>query len=128
MTETSVNIPLLRKAVEWAEAEAAKPFELCEWRQAMWVTTFDEDATRKWKFIAQRTTREALGKAPECGTCYCIAGYVVAAVDGREHVSLSTEERAAQLLGLPGHSDLFDAVNTIEDVRRIAEDIAGERL
>lgn len=114
MTENTVNIPLLRKAVEWAEAEAAKG-EMSAWDQTTFVET------------------RAL-----CGTAYCIAGYigqmldpafVASAWSGEDLVS----DVAAEALGIapstgitPGH--LFYSGNTIEDVRRIAEDLAGERL
>lgn len=112
----SVNIPLLRKAVEWAEAEAAKPDQTqCEWYQRQWVIPAAD-----------------IGRA--CGTCYCIAGYV-ALVSGIE-VDCMAEENAAALLGINprlhnSFEGLFAVDNTIEDVRRIADEIAagaGERL
>jgi hypothetical protein len=113
---TEVNIPLLRKAVEWAEAEAAKPRAECQWYQRFWVTP-------------------AVCVGRDCGTCFCIAGYVGQALDARYadgdwvddvHVS----EFACEALGLDGGAMelLFCGVNTIKDVRRIAEEIAGERL
>jgi len=118
MTEPTVNIPLLRKAVEWAEAEAAKPWELSEWNQA------EVAVEPQW---LQSESGEQ--KADECGTCYCIAGYI-AALDG---VMVNRMEYAAGVLGIPRTdsmtvSPLFASQNTIEDVRRIAESIAGERL
>jgi hypothetical protein len=115
MTDLTPNIPLLRKAVEWAEAEAAKPDEQCAW----WQGTYEISAV-------------SLGR--ECGTCYCIAGYVWRiAGDGK---LFDYDEDAARLLGIDvaQHNyrrGLFAADNTIEDVRRIAEGIAakaGERL
>jgi hypothetical protein len=125
MSEPTPNIPLLRKAVEWAEAEAAKPYELCEWNQATWA----------------RAAYDLQGKSPECGTCYCVAGYVASQIG-------DVPKSGAAIVNLsPGHSDtvpnvakealgltqrqaaaLFMAGNTIEDVRQIAEKIAGERL
>lgn len=117
MTEYTPNIPLLRKAVEWAEAEAAKEDqEQSEWDQLYW---------RDVGFRA-------------CGTTYCIAGYVCE-VSGEEWTSGVTTANgavprvAADLLGL-GQDDawaLFDAENSIERVREVAERIAeraGERL
>lgn len=119
------NIPLLRKAVEWAEAEAAKTDGTCLWNQGVWAASTD------------------------CGTAHCIAGYVVMAahpgnvtvaeseygdldlyVDGEEAL---WGETAQELLGLTVHErvDLFDGANTITDVRLFAEQIAaraGERL
>lgn len=117
----TVNIPLLRKAIEWAEAEAAKPAgEFCAWNQGA--------------FIMQTA----------CGTAFCIAGYVGQIVDPRyaqaERVDdVPVGQAAVEALGIPvedGCRDpgctcgvpLFSATNTIEDVRRIAESLAGERL
>lgn len=116
MTEPTVNVPLLRKAVEWAEAEAAKPWPKSAWNQG-----------------SVEASPAVLGKDEDCGTCYCIAGYVASldGIDGR--MGVARLDYALDRLGLSddgnvcGHS-LFDAENTIEDVRRIAESIAGERL
>lgn len=123
MTEQQVNIPLLRKAVEWAEAEAAKPPELCEWRQVFWVSA--REYTPAWGAWVSSMPAE---KDPECGTCYCIAGYVVATEVGPTPHDVPA--LAASLLGLTEYEagPLFSASNSIEDVRRIAEEIAEERL
>lgn len=121
--ESTVNIPLLRKAVEWAEAEAAKPPELCEWDQGAyrWVNP--------WMYGM---------KSRECGTCYCIAGYVTSLVNedfANGGAVPDPAEIAADALGIErfnGTADagahLFSDDNSIEDVRRIAEQIAGESL
>lgn len=113
-----LNLPLLRKAVEWATAEAARPQVESEWFQGHY-----------------RTAGEDLGRS--CGTAYCIAGWVNHS-DG--HPALGDWMHAADLLGI-SHVDawgdtnvrtgLFESHNTIEDVRRIAERIArqhGETL
>lgn len=125
MTEGTVNIPLLRKAVEWAEVEAAKPPELREWKQGDWRVT----PARAGEYLP----------VPACGTTYCIAGYVCAVMGDKwlndtssgwlaDHRSVPGA--AASHLGLSQEvaDELFRGRNTIEDVRRIAEDIAGERL
>lgn len=125
MSEPTVNIPLLRKAVEWAEAEAAKPFEVREWNQFYW----------KLPPSAAQTTPHLFGidsgqpKAEACGTCYCIAGYA-AEVQGAAARTSDIPVVARKALGLTEFqaNQLFNANNTIEDVRRIAEDIAGESL
>ena len=120
-----VNIPLLRKCVEWAEAEAMKLDQReSQWEQGAWVR-MAEDIGRN------------------CGTCYCIAGYVTLMGEGIERdevgifgfrdVSGKTIfpcKYAQESLGLSDRQtgQLFRAANTIEDVRRIAEEIAGERL
>ena len=125
-----VNIPLLRKCIEWAEAEHAKGEALSEWWQGMWAVT------------PQERDEGIFGmpqKAPECGTTYCIAGYICESQG--LHDMPGWAGPAAAALGLvwslgfygdevdaPAANRLFYANNTIEDVRRIAEDIAGERL
>lgn len=126
MNDTQVNIPLLRKAVEWAEAEAAKPEGEGQWMQDWWMTTPAE--------------MSSIFSLPEtsCGTAYCIAGWTCTA-NGEEFIAANTgqltsgmhvADRAQELLGLSMYQSnrLFRANNTIEDVRRIAEEIAGERL
>jgi hypothetical protein len=116
------NIPLLRKAVEWAEAEAAKT-----------------DGTGLWEQMDYITDKP-------CGTAYCIAGWVIATspeaeihddfgyrfpvIEGR---NLLWAEAGQELLGLTEieADDLFCDRNDIEDVRYYAEQIAarvGERL
>lgn len=90
MTNDGVNIPLLRKAVEFAEAAAARQLTFAEsrpldesyhderdeldpssdpsdltWNQAFWAGT-------KVPFVA--TPEEAT--LEHCGTAYCIAGFV----------------------------------------------------
>ena len=129
MSEQKVNIPLLRKAVEWAEAEAAKPPELCEWVQAWWRTAPDaSEGSWEWRVRNGRHRWDAVARSHECGTTYCIAGYIAEQVAGR--VESGWSQIAQEALGIHAlaASRLFDAVNTIQDVRRIAEEIAGERL
>lgn len=128
MSAAEVNIPLLRKAVEWAEAEAAKPPELCEWQQSMWITPRGDEPFSVPKYIGTLTTSQR-GRSRECGTCFCVAGFVQFQADGI--VTEDVADRAAELLGLSGDAQthpLFTAFNTIADVRRIAESLAGERL
>lgn len=123
MSETQVNIPLLRKAVEWAEAEAAKPFADSEWEQRFYVISADDAGENTpWGRIR-------LQKSPECGTCYCIAGWT-AQQESPQSPMYDSRDIATAALGLNiGQADaLFHASNTIENVRRIAENIAGERL
>ena len=129
-----VNVPLLRKVVEWAETEDAKPVSLCQWEQQSFVTSYDEQEHARqmveetvWAKDDSYYARLA-SKVPECGTCYCIAGYV-----NEMHGNEPSDWRAAaNLLGIPFDNGrlpmLFASGNTIEDVRRIAEDIAGEKL
>ena len=136
MTKTPTpNIPLLRKMVEWVE-EQAQLTENREWYQADWIVapseySWLEDEAENW-----------------CGTACCVAGKV-ALMDGWKpafHSGLGlastvtkdgehreVREVAAELLGIPDFPDygghpLFDGNNTAADIRRIAEEIAGEPL
>lgn len=121
-----VDVPLLRKAVEWAEAEAARPEVDSQWWQKSYVVS-------------------GLKLGRTCGTAYCIAGYVVALVDGPEEAERLNRDgwgmgaawvanRASALLGLTDDEaipSLFVSNNSITDVREVAEQIAaraGERL
>lgn len=123
------NVPLLRKAVEWVEAQDAleRLGEDSEWYQGSWITT-------DW----------SNGQA--CGTAYCVAGHVGAFLDERfrdadwaelkgeadgDHVDYVHVSNFAQhALGLNDAqaSDLFSATNSAARVRAVAERIAGEAL
>lgn len=113
-------IPTLRKAVEWAETEAEKPNG--QWYQALVYVPADDV--------------QAFRGTSACGSLYCIAGNVVAQHFGVEDpfnapgASPSVMGLAADLLGLTIDEsvDLFRATNNIQQVREIAERIAGERL
>ena len=126
---SEVNIPLLRKAVEWVEAEAVKPPDQSEWYQAAWRISDGYEIEVDDQLVSH------------CGTAYCVAGYVGQLVNPEfqksdwlhnekglvvEHVSTVAKEA----LGLtPFQADrLFDSANSAKRVRRIAEEIAGERL
>lgn len=102
---STVNKELLEEAVAWAEAEASKG-EMSQWDQGMWVTD----------------------GAP-CGTAYCIAGHIGAMLapekyltsDGFQgfHVSQFAEEALG--LNLRQASALFDAANSLDDVKLVAK-------
>jgi hypothetical protein len=90
MTDREVNIPLLRKAVEWAEAEAAKPAIDSQWVQGLWVSNpsdvaeelIEDTPLDEWSGTQYRQAVAAI--APEhCGTAYCIAGNVGQSLDAR---------------------------------------------
>lgn len=145
MSAPEVNIPLLRKAVEWAEAEAARPEIDRQWRQAAWVSTPEDVA---WDVVVGTPLDEVgfedgFGRLlntveSQCGTAYCLAGWIGQALDPRyatQHIvdDVHVARVAADALGIDyqaarGEGGLFAAENSIEDVRRIAEEIAGERL
>lgn len=136
------NIPLLRKALEWAEAEATK--EDGVWNQNAWFQVNGIEAS----WIYDDVMSEHLVVDPfSCDSSFCLAGnicalqgdkflvdegigvafYVVRSDNARrEPVSV----RAAELLGITREAAeaLFDESNSIEDLREIAELIAGEAL
>lgn len=106
-----VNIPLLRKAVEWVETEAMKPVEESAWYQPGIVTSGD------------RIRRS-------CGTAYCVAGYMAMVETGQDRPDDAIDV-AVKALGLPSIDDiqgLFWADNSAADIRWIAERLAGEPL
>lgn len=116
------NLPLLRKAVEWAESEASKSANESQWCQQFFAVDGEE-----------------IGR--DCGTAYCIAGWVIHEHAEGEH-AINTHDidgegeapLAQELLGIDEEDawgnyyqdtqGLFGASNSIEDVRRYAEQIA----
>ena len=148
---SEVNIPLLRKAVEWAEAEAKKPLLEREWDQSGWMRSpkhrardYLMDKAHRTGNFAELTDEGIQELAQTCGTSYCIAGYICHLagltftgdnssmfyrVIDANGVERNVSEVAAELLGNPDDTGLlFDAGNSIERVRVIAEEIAGEKL
>lgn len=120
------NVPLLRKMVEWVEEQDALPEEK-EWYQGTWFFTKFHPEEAEW-----------------CDSAMCVAGKV-AVDDGwvprvvPPHFTgevIKGEKRenvwvvAAWLLGLEMEvaDVLFNGDNEAHDIRRIAEEIAGERL
>ncbi|GAA3510338.1 hypothetical protein GCM10022234_00760 [Aeromicrobium panaciterrae] len=131
--EPQVNIPLLRKAVEWVEAEADKPLEICQWLQGDWINRPSDRARMVEHYRSDDEFAVSLrAKTPDCGTCYCIAGYVDQVILGNPEPFTDSyvETRAAEALGLSDNQAdrLFHSDNTVEDVRALAEEFAGERL
>lgn len=132
---TTPDIPLLRKVVDWAAHEDAladrDPFYLPRWVQSTWRTPA-YDASRR------------------CETAFCIAGYTVEAsptarwasddpedalyysalLDGGDGLPHHAQQAAQRLLGITHDQadGLFHALNTLDDVRRVASRIAGEPL
>jgi hypothetical protein len=134
VSEPEVNIPLLRKAVEWAEAEAQKPVWESQWRQGSYIWPAKHRHDWYLSRLHEATVdREQLEK--HCGTAYCIAGYVGQLLEPgyaseSAHRGVHVFAFAANALGLTEDQadSLFDGSNTIEDVRQAAEEIAGEKL
>lgn len=133
---TDVDVPLLRKAVEWAEAEAAKPAEECGWYQASYVMPVRHGDGSPVAFFGEDDSM--ILKSEEingCGTAFCIAGWVYWQATGA--IVLDSLGRAPDVdtfarkaLGITSAqaSDLFSGCNSIDRVRSVAEEIAGERL
>lgn len=133
------DVPRLRKYTEWVEEQATLPEYKRQWNQEFFALTEDM-LTRQdvWWFGA--TALEVLQAAThECGSVCCVAGKV-AMDDGwaplpgnqvvRDGVVRHPFHVAKEALGLNERqaTELFAASNTAEDVRRVAEWIAGERL
>ncbi len=109
-----VNIPLLRKAVEWVEEQDALPIETRSWMQREII-------------LPEAHRIHSHGHQPGCGTAFCIAGYVADQV----RPGIGWEEAipvAEQALGLPRGHNLFMMTNSAKTIREVAERIAGERL
>jgi hypothetical protein len=140
------DIPMLRKAVEWVEFQAALPEIDREWVQESYLTRpHDRAVGLAHAAIYSRIERQlmtyneinqvAARIEPHCGTAYCVAGYIAAHVDPR-YVSndvvngVHSSLVAIEALGITHEQakDLFHGSNTAEKVRRIAERIAGEPL
>lgn len=130
-----VNIPLLRKAVEWVESQAALPGAEREWHQEIWFISAED--THLYTAWGKRLAEQAL---PSCGTACCVAGWVASQEEpliyhhqSNMYYNRKGEEpaiAAARLLGLTDSQadHLFSASNSAADIRRIAEGIAGETL
>ena len=137
---SEVNIPLLRKMVEWVEEQDKLPVLEREWEQGEWVTDDNNLIAYNTTSYGQRNMMRI--EANWCGTAYCIAGKIAAdhmEADGLHLLDndflvdesgkeMCISDYAADKLGVFYDSRLFDAANTAEDVRRIAEYIAGEPL
>lgn len=133
---SELNLPLLRECVEWAEMEA-KQGPWSHWYQGCWALPFEEVMSHRGVTLGEGQTA--------CGTAYCIAGYAVYSqglVAGRGTVlnmpmvsekcpgveCPTFEKVGTHLLGLTWDeaSRLFSGMNTIEQVREIAEGICAD--
>lgn len=140
------DIPMLRKAVEWVEFQAALPEIDREWVQESYLTRPHDRALAlahaavynriQRRLMAYNEISQVAARVePHCGTAYCVAGYVAAYVD-RRYVGTDLVDGvhssfvATQALGITHEQarDLFHGSNSAEKVRRVAERIAGEPL
>lgn len=138
--DAKIDIPLLRKGVEWVEDEATKPWSDRVWHQDYWImsaeTAHPSDSELKRGEAERGQTKNF------CGTCYCFAGNIAAwdgfrVYDAFERAknpetgeTVDPDTYATERLGLTYEQAeaLFDGDNSAEDIRRIAEEIAGQRL
>ncbi len=145
-SETSkVNVPLLRKAIEWVESEGAKPLEERVWDQAFWSRNASEEVENIRGFLFeygdtlgddarehhQRQLAIWEARADHCGTTMCVAGYVCDIASPEKVELKDVEATAAALLGLtrPEASRIFfNMSDDPAEIRWIAEEISGERL
>lgn len=138
---TNVNVPLLRKAVEWVEEQDKLPLIDRVWNQGDWVTAAARRARQLLIGVPIEDRPEVAEQIePHCGTAFCVAGYIGQMHDERYiksqtvdgvHVSVY----AADLLGLDytnydGEAlhELFSGANSAYDIRQIAEELAGETM
>jgi hypothetical protein len=124
--ELELDVPLLRKAVEWVQTEAKRPVKESEWCQGEW-RVFGRDMGRT------------------CDTVYCVAGYVATVVgtkwvdypsrDGSLYAGFfDSDDRSASViarkaLGLDADEAraLFHGNNSAKRVLEIAREICENR-
>lgn len=139
-----LNIELLRDAVEWVEWQNTLDVEKREWTQGVWFADLDRlrqghtpAYSSLWAGISEEFQQEVAEERTECGTAYCVAGYIVQKELGvnylkkmfsLDHFAGSTGANAAELLGISeSEADmLFDEDNDASDIRIEAEALAAK--
>lgn len=125
----TLNIPLLRKVVEWVEEQETLTYDQDgrEWDQGVWFRQI-EDRNGWCQTLCCVAGKTALieGWKPDFGPFDSIMTSFVERGGERAEVS----DVAAKALGLTTSeaNDLFRGFNGPDSVRLIAERIAGERL
>ena len=114
-TDLKVNIPLLRKAVEWVEQQEKLPEWAREWDQEHWVS--EKQWAQLDHLAAVECGDESAEKyAPHCGTAYCVAGYIGQLEDPRfaasDYIKVSRDEALA--MGF-SHEDLVSKLSISSD-------------
>lgn len=150
--ENTIDIPRLRKLVEWVEEQDMKPVGLSTWEQDNWITqsqdyeyAHDILQFQGLQHLSDMGLRNAQRYEHDCEAAFCAAGKVVADEHGVASM-LTTMVRlpdvdavpnivpiaveAQRLLGLDEGqaSALFASGNDADTIRRLAEEFAGERL
>jgi hypothetical protein len=131
---TEVNVPLLRKAVEWVETQDQLPDIDREWWQGVYVCPpISKAMFLLGEFVHNR--KHYAQVAAHCGSAYCVAGYIGQMLDQRyasnDHVDgVHVSELAREALGLTEEQagQLFAGSNTAPTIRLLAETFAGEAL
>lgn len=132
------NVPMLRKYVEWVEEQEALPEIDRTWVQRWWMTTAGSHAAMMLEMVPMIDFKARVTAVNHCGTAYCLAGKVAMDHDP-EYANVPIvnnvhcADLALNLLGLehdrmPSRHPIFRSENTAADIRRIAEQAAGERL
>ncbi len=128
-----IDVPKLRKLVEWVEEQDVLAENDRVWDQELW---FHQDNLAIARAVEDKYD-------PYCGTSMCIAGKlafdagwlpVIDHADDKatkDGVTKYYSEIGAEELGLDNNTqefELFNASNSASDIRAIAEDYAGKRL
>ena len=134
---TEVNIPLLRKEVEWVEEQDQLPLIDRRWDQRTYFTSAFNHAHRlmveliNGKSMGSNTdfARLVENVSGHCGTAYCLAGHVAIMHEPDNHDE-SEAAIARRLLGLDfvQAEQLFSGGNTAKEIRFLAEYFAGQKL
>ena len=132
----ALNIPLLRKSVEWVETQEQLAGSKRHWFQGSW--------TKKLMDHAQQDLND-----PYCGSAMCVAGKVSFDAGwkpvwyeeddgGTEYADNATKNGVEMSIDLIARNELgityeqsealFAGYNDASDIRRVAESIAGQRL
>jgi hypothetical protein len=146
---SEVNIPLLRKAVEWVEEQDKLPEAEREWDQTTWAgarfidpndpsLVYDSYMLGSGEYYKtwDEIQRLAEQRGMTCGTAYCVAGWIGQQQDSAYKTTWNppgkppVDDFAQVVLGLTAEQadELFDEGNSAADIRRISESIAGEKL
>lgn len=129
----NLNVDLLRRHVEWVEAQDGLPEGERDWDQGYWLSPKAGSVDESVEILRGR-------REWDCGTYRCLAGNIALEGGGRpasgsgvilpDGQLVWVEKYAAELLGIdrPELAILFDSLNTAVDIRREAERLAGGPL
>lgn len=134
----SVNIPLLRKAVEWVEWQELLPEKKRTWVQGTWTSLVTKAGL---PLRSDRAAERVLSSGRwTCQTSMCVAGWVAletgwkpTLINGmveKNGIMQHVQEIAAKELGIASYwaERLFSGSNDAKSIRHYAELAAEERL